>query len=204
MPHLTDERLTALAFESIDPTSAEAAHLDACPDCAQTYAELALLAAEFNVAARSQPAADAVQRYYTLFDHVQQQSHGLKALWRDLMAALVWDSRQQPTLQGVRSVAATEYRLLYSAGPLELELMVELEGAHRHIEGDLIAAAEETVTPALVELMSLSQDDGAPSLFETETANGRFRFQNVAPGRYRLTATTLPGQVVVVEPLEIT
>lgn len=203
MSHLTDERLTALAFESIDPTPAEAAHLGACPDCAQVYAELTLLASELSLAARSQPSANATQRYYSLFDQVQQQPHGLKALWRELIAALIWDSRQQPGLQGARSVAATEYRLLYSAGSLELELMVEMEGTHRHIEGDLIAANEDVSAPALVELIRLNQDDGAPLLFETETDSGRFHFQNIPPGRYRLAVTSLPSQVVI-EPLEIT
>lgn len=204
MTHLTEERLTALAFESITPTSAETAHLDACPACARAYADLTLLASEFRVAARSQPSTDAMARYYDLFDQVQQQPHGLKALWRDLKAALVWDSRQQLALQGVRSVAATEYRLLYSAGSLELELMVDAEGVHRHIEGDLVAPDEEAATPALVELQRLDQDDGASLLFETETANGRFRFQHVTPGRYRLTVTTRLGQAIVVESMEIT
>jgi hypothetical protein len=210
MTHLTDERLTALAFGSIEPTPAEATHLDGCPVCAQAYADLTLLASELQVAARSQPSADAVQRYYGLFDQVEQQPQGLKALWRDLAAALVWDSRQQAALQGVRSVAAAGYRLLYSAGSMELELMVETDGRRRHVEGDLIAASGEAVRPALVTLerldgnSALSPELLAGELLETETVDGRFRFQDVLPGRYRMTVATLTDETIVVDSLDIT
>lgn len=207
MTHLTEERLTALAFEPIAPTPAEAAHLETCQACARAYADLTLLASEFGVAARSRPSTNAMQRYYDLFEQVQQQPRSLGALWRELVAALVWDSRQQPALQGVRSVAVTEYRLLYSADSLELELMVDVEGLHRHIEGDLIAPDGVTgavVAPALVELARQDQDGCASLSLETETADGRFRFQNAPPGRYRLTVTTRAGQVIIVEPMEIT
>jgi hypothetical protein len=210
MTHLTDERLTDLAFESIEPTPAEAAHLDECPVCAQAYADLTMLASELQVAARSHPSSDAVQRYYGLFDQVEQQPQGLKALWRDLVAALVWDSRQQAALQGVRSVVAAEYRLLYSAGSMELELMVETDGRRRHVEGDLIAASGEAVAPALVTLERLS-GESAPvpeiletEILETETADGRFRLQDVVPGRYRMTVATLTDETIVVDSLDIT
>jgi len=195
MSHLTDERMTTLAFDLAEPTDHEVAHLQTCAACHRTYDELLALAGELTVAARSQPDAEAMQRYYQLADQVQVQAGGLKTLLREVMAALTWDSRQQVAMQGVRSVAATEYRLLYSADVAEVELMVEIDGARRHIEGELIPLVGGELAPALLQLQRL--DDPSPTLpgvgIETETETGeggRFRFQDLQPGRYRLNVAT--------------
>ena len=79
MSHLSDERLTTLAFEPIEPTTQEDAHLGSCPDCRRAYAELATLAADMTIFVQSQPDADTVQRYYRLFDEVPTSTTGFGA-----------------------------------------------------------------------------------------------------------------------------
>jgi len=212
MSHLTDERMTTLVFDLAEPTDQEVAHLEACAACHHAYDEALALADELAVAARSQPDAEAMQRYYRLVDQVQVQAGGLKTFLREVVAALTWDSRQQTAMQGVRSVAATEYRLLYSADVAEVELMVEIEGARRHVEGELIPLVGGELTSALLQLQWL--DDPSPNPlatgFETETGEGgRFRFQDLQPGRYRLNVATsiapAPTDIeIVIDGLDIT
>lgn len=207
MSHLTDERMTTLAFDLAELTKQETIHLKTCVACNHAYDELLVLADELAVATRSQPDVDALMRYYQLFDQVQTRTTGLKALLREVVAAPIWDSRQQLAMQGVRSVAATEYRLLYSADVAEVELMVEIDGARRHIEGELIPLGGEELAPALLQLQRLDDSSSTPPAagIDVETGEGgRFRFQDLQPGHYRLIVATATGIDIAIDGLDIT
>jgi hypothetical protein len=109
----------------------------------------------------------------------------------------------------VRSGTALAYRLVLAAGPqaaeeqtepVEMELMIESVQATRRITGDLLGLAELARTPALVELTRLADD---ARVEVTSSADGRFIFTDVQPGRYQLTVTPLTGAVIVTEVVEI-
>lgn len=71
--------------------------------------------------------------------------------------------------------------------------------ATRRITGDLLGLAELERTPALVELARLAHGKHV----EVESsADGRFVFTDVQPGRYQLTITPLAGAVVFTEAVE--
>jgi hypothetical protein len=208
MAHLTSDRMLELRYDSAAMDAAETAHLAECSRCHAEWTVLAQLAAEMAVARRSTPSAAARQRYYALFDQVQTTSP-LRSLVNQLTALLTFDSRRRPALQGVRSGAALAYRMVLAAGPqtsdaqaepVEMELMVEPVQATRRITGDLLGLAELERTPALVELTRLEHGEHV----EVESsADGRFVFTDVQPGRYQLTVTPLTGAVIVTEAVEI-
>lgn len=211
MSHLTDERIMAVLSTPDELTASESAHLDQCAPCRQSYDELAVLADDLAVAARSQPRAEVSLRYYQLFEQVHSQPTGLKARLRELVAALSWDSRQQLAMQGVRSVVASEYRLVYATAEAEVELMVEIDGTRRHLEGEILPLTAAALTPALLQLQSL--DRASAAVLETEIGAGidervddagRFQFQDLEPGRYRLEVTTAFDQTIVIDELELT
>ena len=138
--HMNNDQLYTIAFDQVAPDSASAAHLAACAQCRAELERLRQLAAELAVAQRSQPSPAALASYARLFDQVQQQGSRLSQLWQTIVAALAWDSRQQPALQGVRSGGATAYRLLYTTPQAEVELWVEADGRSRRLEGEITAA----------------------------------------------------------------
>lgn len=207
MPHLTDDRLTALIFDAGEPSEIERQHLQSCVACRQALDDLRLLADDMAVLAQSEPGGDALRSYYQLFTQVQTQpAVGLGRRIREIVAALTWDSRQQSALAGVRTAADNAYRLLYAADQVEVELMVEPVGAERRLEGELMPLGVEPLTPALLQLQPL--DPPASPVLEYEIAareqSGRFHFSNLRPGRYRLTVVTPPDQVITVDRLDIT
>jgi hypothetical protein len=114
---------------------------------------------------------------------------------------LALDSRSRPLAAGVRSAAATAYRLLYAAGAVEVELMVEPQNGVRIVAGEVLA--EEDVTgPFLIELSADAAD--APAYTTESSAEGRFHLDRVAPGRYQLTITGASGPAIAIHPLELT
>ncbi len=206
MSHLTDERIMTVIFEPAELTAAERGHLDQCATCRHAYDEIAMLADDMAVTARSQPDPAATQRYYQLFAHVQFQPRGIKARLQELVAVLSWDSRQQRAMSGVRSAAANEYRLVYTTARVEVELMVESAGARRHLEGELVPLDETTLTPALLQLSTLDRESGL--IMETEISTGidgagRFQFPDLQPGHYRLSVTTASDQHIVIDEIVI-
>lgn len=203
MNHLSAVELYTLVFDDALPTAADRLHLQECATCQQAVQALQIMARELAVARRSAPSPAAQQRYASLFAQVQRQPSPLQQFWQGVRAALTWDSRQQPAWQGVRSVAAAAYRLLYETDQAAIELMVESHQGLRRIEGDVApnADSESAPLPALVELIAA----GAASQYETVTDDsGRFHLDAVAPGAYDLLLTLADGTVLIVQALEIT
>ena len=199
--HLTLDELINLVFDNANPSTVTASHLASCATCRAEADTLRQLAADLAIAQASSPSADALNRYRSLFTHVQQQPSMLRRMVAQMRAVLTWDSRQQAALQGVRSGAASAYRQLFTADDVEVELMVERNGRGRRIEGDLFA--DETGgrnEPALVELIA----PGERAQYATETdAYGLFRFDGIAPGTYRMVVTRAESAAIEIEALEI-
>lgn len=200
MSHLASEHLYAAVFDQI-PLPVEAAeHMAQCADCRRAHAELAALAHELAVQRAAAAPGAAIDRYAALFAHVQQNPTPLRALWRSFTALLTWDSRQQPALQGVRSVAAAGYRLLYASAEAEIELLVEGDGHLFRVHGEIVAPEEHPLAPALVQWLTPAGE----LRYETQSdAGGQFALRGVDPGLYRLAIVTAPGDSIFVEALEI-
>lgn len=208
MKHLSVDQLFAIAFDQAAGDAETATHLAICASCAAELARLRTLAAELTLARRSQPTAEAMQRYAALFAQIQKRPTPLVSLWQTVRAALTWDGRMQLGAQGIRSAAPAPYRLLYQCAAAEVELLVEpmsapglsQPGGRRRLEGEIVGTGQAAATPALVQLV----DAEGVAAAETEAdADGRFHFADVIPGSYRL-LITLPEELTIEsEPLEL-
>jgi hypothetical protein len=209
MTHLSADQLFAIAFDQTPRDAETAAHLAACSSCTAELARLTTLAGELALARRSEPSAQALQRYAALYAQVQRRPAPLGALWQTVRAALTWDGRQQVSLLGVRSGAPARYRLLYQCIEAAVELLVEPEQSSglaqanelRRLEGEIAAGADHAAPiSALVQLL----DSSGVAVSETVAdPAGRFRMASVAPGSYRL-LITLPDELTIEsDPLEI-
>lgn len=200
MEHIAENDLYAMVFDGTALPSDLGQHLTACPACREQVAALELLATELRIARRSMPSPAALARYADLFTAVARQPSPLQQIWQRVRATLTWDSRQQLALQGVRSDAPANYRLLYSAPPADVELLVAPGPHTRQIEGEVVAEAQ-AAAPALVQLIAVA--GGAQHEAETDDY-GRFSLDDVAPGVYAMTVTLAGGQSFDVDDLELT
>lgn len=206
MTHLAPQLLYTLAFDSKPLESDAEQHLAACTACRQALADLRALAEELRVMKVSEPSPAALERYYAAQSLIQQQPSRLGVMWRNVLAMLTWDSRQQAALQGVRSGAgSTAYRLLYATEQAEIELLIEPEGRAFRTQGEIIAgqepdAAGTPVTPALIQSIDAQGD----IRYETESdTSGLFSLRNIAPGIYRLSIVSAASDIIEIEALEI-
>ena len=103
-------------------------------------------------------------------------------LWRRLVAALVYDNRQQPRTAGARAVDAGPPRLLYEAGGVEIDLELgDSSVAGRvHLLGQVAASAAD-LDPASVAV-------NGPSGHHEATIDelGQFTLDGLAHGPHRL------------------
>lgn len=104
------------------------------------------------------------------------------AMWRRLVAALVYDTRLQPRLAGARSLNVEQPRLMYEAGGVE----IDLEVGDSSIAGRLrmlgqVTASEPDLARAWVVM------DGPAGRFETEVDDlGQFSLDGLASGAHRM------------------
>lgn len=199
--HLNDDLLTDHVFDSVPLSDANAVHLEHCAACRARLAEFSLLTQEMELARRSQPSPAALARYAALFSHVQQRPSRLHIALQWLQARLIVDTRSDLALQGVRSAAATSYRLLYDTPAAEIDLLVEGSGVTRRLHGEVVSTEDSSATlPALIQLIASQTQQ----TIESETGDqGRFTLTNIAPGRYSLLVTPASGDAWRIDDLEI-
>jgi len=200
--HPSDDLLYDYVLDGDPLPESAAAHIEGCPRCRERLARLEQLKTELAIARLSRPSPTTEARYDALFAHVAQRPAGVVselAAW--VKGMLAWDSRHRPLPAGVRG--ASPYRLLYTAGDAEVELLVEPVGSGRRLIGELYRSDEGTV--ALVELAPLTAPPlPYPGNVVESNHEGRFILDRVPPGQYRLIMTPLDGPIIEVEPVELT
>jgi hypothetical protein len=200
LDHLSDEQLSAYGLtEAALPAVEE--HLATCLLCRQRLETTRRMVDELAIRRRSEPTPTGLARYAQLFDQVQRSPAGLQGLLQRVRAHLQWDSRQQPALQGVRSAARSEHRLLYTTPMVDVEILVTRSATQFDLDGELVPQDAEAWTgPTLIQL----QAQAAPvALYETEvTADGRFRFVQVPPNHYTMLITPDHGALLEIEGLD--
>lgn len=207
MEHLAEGRIVEFVVDGAAWSPDEVKHLAGCNVCRETVAVYAALQDTLAVYERSDVSPEALARYDALFAHVERTPNRLVTLWSDIQAVLAWDGRTAAA--GVRNAGGAGYRLLYSAAEHDIELMVEPHGTQRSVTGEVMLE-QETTEPVLVELAAQSPAGSAPGVYDANlysvesAADGRFRFDDVVPGRYILTATPMRGAPLVIDSLTIT
>jgi hypothetical protein len=104
------------------------------------------------------------------------------AMWRRLVAALVYDNRIQPRIAGARSVALESPRLMYQAGGVE----IDLEVGDSTIAGRLRMLGQVTASePDLARAWVIAE--GPSGRLESEVDDlGQFSLDGLVSGVHRM------------------
>lgn len=199
--HVSFSQLLDYLFDNASLSAAEGTHLAACTHCQSEITRLNALAAELKVARASQPTAASLNRYYGAFAQAPQRPSLWSGIVEWVQAQLAIDTRRQIALQGMRSMAATTYRLLYSAELADVELMVDLQSAGCHVRGVIMAVNEQgTLGSALVQTL----DSAGVAVAESEVdGDGHFQLAALQPGRYTLVITPTDAPALILEGVEL-
>lgn len=227
MQHLRNEQFYRHVFDRETFSVTDSNHLGDCARCQSALAAVRHLAQELAIARRSQPSPEQRTQYYQFFQQVQSRRPDgwTSRLIQQVRMTLALDSRQRPAMQGVRSGAVQSYRLLYSADPADVELLVEPQAQGRRVEGDLLPLdVVRLAMPALIELWMTDSTPFAMPAAVTSNAStspahtsgsmaqqavesdslGRFHLEDVAPGRYDLYITPAAGPLLQIQGVAIT
>jgi hypothetical protein len=203
--HLTELKLVSIAFDRVDPSATEAAHLTICPDCQALLTTYTTLDRELLVAKLSQVLAATQERYYTLFEPNRVNATGIVnrlAQFADAVkASIMWNGHARLAADGVRSASTTSYRMLYGTELAEIELMIEPVGKQFKIEGELLPLqGPDTVLPVWLEV---HQGIGN-ILFSGESDHeGRFHIPAMDAGAYVLYLVPPQGAPMLIDALEL-
>lgn len=201
MTHLSEDQLYNYVFDHSPLADAEAAHLLACSHCQLQLAQIQKMFEQIRLRTQSLPTQQALARYEKLFVHLPQPPNKLEIIVQRLYAQLVWDSRKQLSLQGVRNAALRNFRLVHTTEWVEVDVVLTPEQTNFNLEGELIPVQEDELTlPALLQLQLPEQD----KFYETETTEqGRFSFEGIVAGSYVLLITPTVGKRLEIEGLKI-
>ena len=201
MTHLSEDQLYNYVFDHSPLADAEAVHLLACSHCQLQLAQIQKMFEQIQLRTQSLPTQQALARYEKLFVHLPQPPNKLETIVQRLYAQLVWDSRKQLSLQGVRNAALRNFRLVHTTEWVEVDVVLTPEQTNFNLEGELIPVHEdELILPALLQLQLPEQD----KFYETETTEqGRFSFEGIVAGSYVLLITPTVGKRLEIEGLKI-
>ena len=201
MTHLSEDQFYNYVFDHSPLADAEAAHLLSCSHCQLQLAQIQKMFEQIQLRTQSLPTQQALARYEKLFVHLPQPPNKLETIVQRLYAQLVWDSRKQLSLQGVRNAALRNFRLVHTTEWVEVDVVLTPEQTNFNLEGELIPVQEdELILPALLQLQLPEQD----KFYETETTEqGRFSFEGIVAGSYVLLITPTVGKRLEIEGLKI-
>ncbi|HRW07439.1 MAG TPA: hypothetical protein P5121_20190 [Caldilineaceae bacterium] len=211
--HLAEDLLQTVALGELVLSTAERAHLDQCVSCRQRWAAIELLQEELAVARLSAPSATAHERYLALFreadvnatDPLTTFAGYLGHLADAVVAAVMWNGRERLALQGVRNMATTSYRMLYSTEQAEIELLIEPAAGNFSIEGEVLPLGKEVLFPVLVEVHERHTNTAyyTPRFSTESDDDGRFHIPPMPAGAYALYLAPTSGTALMIDPLEL-
>src|SRR6266404_4828860 len=98
-------------------------HLSVCGECAGLRQELQSLVSHLQQDSAYEPPADVLQWGVVLFQPVMQP--GSEGKVRRIIAALVFDTFEEPALAGVRRVGVLFRQLLFRAGDVDVDVKID-------------------------------------------------------------------------------
>jgi len=168
-------------------------HLSKCSDCVELKEELRLLVLRLQEDTTFEPPAELVQWGVSLFQPLLQPSTGGKL--RKLIAALVFDTFDQPLLAGVRRVGAPPRQLLFRAGDVDVDVKIESMEANDRITlvGQVLSTTAKFFDNTPVKLES----HGIVRYRTMTNLVGEFSFDEVPKDTYHLSVDLPEGQITL-------
>jgi hypothetical protein len=195
MRHLAVENLLTyidgLTPDTDKPTVEQ--HLTSCGDCSELRFELQGLVAHLQRESSCEPPVEVVQWGVELFQPVIQPASGSRI--RKIIAALVFDTFDQPALAGIRRVGAPPRQLLFRAGDVDVDVKIEAMEANDRITlvGQVLSSGAKFFdnTPVKLESHGIVR-------YKTRTnLVGEFSFDEVPKDTYHLSVDLPEGQITL-------
>jgi len=168
-------------------------HLASCADCTELSAEFRSLVLRLQEDASFEPPAEIVQWGLNLFQPLLQPSIG--GSLRKMIAALVFDTFDQPLQAGVRRVGAPSRQLLFRAGDVDVDVKIESMEANDRITlvGQVLSTTAKFFDSTPVKLES----HGVVRYRTMTNLVGEFSFDEVPKDTYHLSVDLPEGQITL-------
>jgi hypothetical protein len=194
MRHISTEDLVDYlhGFLSDPRKSALEAHLMTCEGCTEEKQEFQTLIDRLNQDALFEPPAELTRWGIDLFQPITRpNTSGL----RRIIAALVFDTYDQPMLAGVRRVGAPPRQLLYHAGDVDVDVKIEAMETRDRISlmGQVLSTATKFFDNTPVKL----EAHGMVCYTTTTNMVGEFSFDEVPKDTYHLSVDLPEGQITL-------
>jgi putative zinc finger protein len=167
-------------------------HLAGCKDCSELKQEFQALITQLRDDSSFEPPTDVVQWGINLFQPVMQPNQGGL---RKIIAALVFDTFDQPMMAGVRRVGAPPRQLLFRAGDVDVDVKIESMEANDRITlvGQVLSSATKFFDNTPVKLES----HGIVRYRTRTNVVGEFSFDEVPKDTYHLSVDLPEGQITL-------
>ena len=195
MRHITVENL--INYMDGQPTGVEKPtlenHLAACTECSELKHEFQALTLRLQEDSSFEPPAETVRWGVSLFQPVMQPES--KGTLQKIIAALVFDTYDQPMLAGVRRVGAPPRQLLFRAGDVDVDVKIESMEANDRITlvGQVLSSAAKFFDNTPVKLES----HGIVRYRTRTNVVGEFSFDEVPKDTYHLSVDLPEGQITL-------
>lgn len=168
-------------------------HLSECSECVELKQDIQGLVLQLQSDAAFEPPAELVQWGVSLFQPMLQPSTGGKL--RKMIAALVFDTFDQPLLAGVRRVGAPPRQLLFRAGDVDVDVKIESMEANDRITlvGQVLSTTAKFFDNTPVKLES----HGIVRYRTITNLVGEFSFDEVPKDTYHLSVDLPEGQITL-------
>ena len=171
------------------------AHISTCSECSELKGELQSLAVQLREDSSFEPPAELVQWGVSLFQPLLQPSATLGSKLKKIIAALVFDTYDEPLLTGVRRVGAPPRQLLFRAGGVDVDVKIESMEANDRITlvGQVLSNTAKFFDNTPVKLES----HGIVRYRTMTNLVGEFTFDEVPKDTYHLSVDLPEGQITL-------
>jgi hypothetical protein len=170
-------------------------HLTVCSECSDRRAELNNLLSHLRQDFACEPPSEIVQWGIDLFQPVIQPAAASGGRLRKIIAALVFDTFDQPAMAGMRRVGAVPRQLLFRAGDVDVDVKIESLEANDKITlvGQVLSTGDKFFDNTPVDLRS----HGIVRYKTKTNVVGEFSFDEVPKDTYHLSLDLPEGQITL-------
>jgi len=167
-------------------------HLVDCKKCSELKQEFQVLTMQLRQDSAYEPPPELVQWGVDLFQPIMRPEKGGL---RKIIAALVFDTFDQPMPAGVRRVGAPPRQLLFRAGDVDVDVKIESMEANDRITlvGQVLSSATKFFDNTPVKLES----HGIVRYRTRTNVVGEFSFDEVPKDTYHLSVDLPEGQITL-------
>jgi len=195
MRHLTVENMMNYVDGRAEATEIPVVreHLMACSECSELQQELQGLVSHLRQDSASEPPSDLLQWGIDLFQPVMQPVSGGRI--RKIIAALIFDTFEQPAMAGMRRVGAPPRQLLFRAGDVDVDVKIDSMEANDRITlvGQVLSSGAKFFDNTPVKLNS----HGIVRYKTKTNLVGEFSFDEVPKDTYHLSVDLPEGEITL-------